>query len=78
LDLPPLYGAIGALGVRGLEDRAEDYVLAGESPPLSFRSSRFYNLHASGIISQRQFLVGAHSDFVKPDIARVIWQSILS
>jgi hypothetical protein len=68
----PKYGAIGAFGARGIEAH-DARLMEGGVPALA--SFGVTNVEASETISQGTGVAGAHSDIVKPGIARMQWQA---
>jgi hypothetical protein len=72
----PLYGAIGAFGVRGFTG-AEFVDMADKNGNYSFEPGKIYNLQASKYISRGGGLSGAHSDIDGPEVAHALWRAAL-
>jgi hypothetical protein len=71
----PKYAAIGALGLRGAGLAIEDIDLQPASQPYTFQPGRIYNLQCSHVINEGVPPTGAHGDFLKPEVAHVVWEA---
>jgi hypothetical protein len=72
----PLYGAIGAFGIRGLPD-AFFVDLRDKTHAYGFKEGKVYNLQASRFIAKGDGVSGAHSDIDGPEVAHALWQAAL-
>lgn len=74
----PAYGGIGAFGIQGLRETAEDLLILPIATTYQFRGGRVYNLDASDIIKNGSGLSGAHSDISHAEVAHAFWQAALT
>lgn len=74
----PRYGAVGAFGVRGVEDRTVDLAMLPTNGGYAFQPGWIHNLESSHFICQRQGLSGAHSDIAKPEVVHALWEAARS
>jgi hypothetical protein len=72
----PLYGAIGAFGIRGYSG-VEFKDMLEKSGTYGFQPGKVYNLQASNFIKRGDGISGAHSDIDGPEVAHAFWQSAL-
>jgi len=72
----PLYGAIGAFGIRGFSG-VEHKDMLEKSGSYGFQAGKVYNLQASNFIKRGDGISGAHSDIDGPEVAHALWQSAL-
>ena len=73
----PVYGGIGAFGIRGVIG-AEDMAMQSASFAYDFRGGRVYNLEASNVIRNGAGASGAHSDIAHPEVAHAFWAAVLA
>lgn len=73
----PKYGAIGAFGLRGLQDAKQLPMLPADQD-YDLAPGGVYNLEASRYISKGGGVSGAHSDIDGPEVAHAIWQAALA
>ncbi len=73
-DNPPLYGAIGKFGIRGLSTAVFQPMLV-ETKPYGFKAGTIYNLESSQFIAKGGGAAGAHSDIDGPQVAHALWQA---
>jgi hypothetical protein len=74
----PVYGGIGAFGVRGpgIEMRDEDLIRVDHD--YEMRPGVCYNLKADSVIATSAGISGAHSDICHPEVARAVWRAVES
>ncbi len=72
----PLFGAIGAFGICGMEAAVQADMLPADGD-YAFKPKGIYNLDGSTFISKGGGFAGAHSDIDGPEVAHVIWQAAL-
>jgi len=79
----PKYGAIGEFGAQGPGVEPIEMKMLPANEPYSFEAGKIYNLESSAFIRDDQAgllkrnIVGAHSDFDKPEVAHAIWSAAL-
>jgi hypothetical protein len=71
----PVYGAIGAFGIRGLPGIVNREMLP-ETDAYNFEAGKLYNLESSRFIRNGGGLSGAHSDIDGPQVAHAIWEAV--
>jgi pimeloyl-ACP methyl ester carboxylesterase len=74
----PAYGGIGAFGIQGLNEAAQDSLMLPTMITYQFRGGGVYNLEASDIIKKGGGISGAHSDIAHPEVAHAFWQAALT
>jgi hypothetical protein len=75
-DNPPLHGAIGAFGIRGVQGATLRPML-DVTGSYGFEAGRIYNLESSQFIAKGGGVSGAHSDIDGPQVAHALWQAAL-
>ena len=73
----PVYGGLGAFGIRGVDDAKPAQILPVGSD-YGFARGAIYNVDASAVIAARKPIEGAHNDIVHPEIAEMAWQAVLA
>lgn len=76
-DRLPVYGAIGAFGVRGPGIPVVDDDLRPVDEPYDLQPHAVHNLRADEVIREGTGVMGAHSDIAKPAVAHAVWQAAL-
>jgi hypothetical protein len=74
----PKYGGIGAYGIQGLGQSAEDMPMESAGFEYGFKPARVYNIESSDVIKEGGGFSGAHSDIAHPEVAHVMWQAVLA
>jgi hypothetical protein len=77
-DRLPVYGAVGAFGVRGPGLRVMDDDLRAVGEGYDLQPGVVHNLRADHVIKDGDGLMGAHSDITKPPVAHAVWQAALA
>ncbi len=74
----PKYGGIGSFGIAGDELGAQHLKMHPVDTPYEFKLGKIYNLESSKYICDLSpgFLIGAHSDIAKPEVAHAIWSAV--
>jgi len=72
----PLYGAIGAFGIRGLPG-AIFRDMTDKTGTYGFEAGKVYNIESSQFIAKGDGIAGAHSDIDGPEVAHALWQAAL-
>jgi hypothetical protein len=76
-DDDPVYGGLGAFGIRGVEEAKQTKILP-VGGDYGFARGVIYNVDASAIIAARKPVEGAHNDIVHPEVAAIAWQAVLA
>ncbi len=74
----PKYGGIGAFGIQGLSDVTSSRPIGGTSEDYAFEDGRVYNVDAGAVISGNHGQHDAHSDFIHPEVAQLVWSAAQS
>jgi pimeloyl-ACP methyl ester carboxylesterase len=75
----PRYGAVGTFGLCGLDKLARFESLRSASDGYDFQPGHVYNLESSAVIAADQgMFVGAHSDFIHPEVGHAVWSAVLA
>jgi len=75
-DNPPLHGAIGTFGIRGVQGVTFRPML-DVTGAYGFEAGTIYNLESSQFIAKGDGVSGAHSDIDGPQVAHALWQAAL-
>ena len=75
-DNPPLLGAIGKFGIRGVKDAITRDMLDATGD-YTFEAGKIYNLESSKFIKKGGGVSGAHSDIDGPEVAHALWRAAL-
>jgi hypothetical protein len=75
-DNPPLHGAIGSFGIRGVQGATLRPML-DVTGTYGFEAGRIYNLESSKFIAKGDGVSGAHSDIDGPQVAHALWQAAI-
>ena len=73
----PLYGAVGAYGIRGSGLEPLNLPMRTVDTDYPFAVGRIYNLDGSNFINQGGGISGAHSDIQKPQVAHAVWNNVM-
>lgn len=73
---PPLYAAIGALGICGIPTVHNITLLSGAGA-YAFVPAHIYNVNSSNFICHGDGISGSHSDIAGPEVAHLLWQAAL-
>jgi hypothetical protein len=75
----PKYGAVGTFGLCGLDKLARFESLRSAFDSYDFQPGHVYNLESSAVIAADQgMFVGAHSDFIHPEVGHAVWSAVLA
>ena len=74
----PRYGALGALGARGLGTGSVDLEVRPAREGYRFQPGRVYNLETSRAVRPGETLAGAHTDVARAEVAHAVWQAALA
>jgi hypothetical protein len=76
-DLPE-YGGLGSFGARGLNSQHEDVKMLDVDGEYNFKLQTIYNVESSKFIATGSGASGAHSDIDGPQVAHMMWQSVIA
>ena len=76
-DDDPIFGGLGAFGIRGVPEAKQATILPPRSD-YAFARGVIYNVDATAIIATRRPVEGAHNDIVHPEVANLAWQAAMA
>ena len=74
----PKYGALGTFGVRGPGTEPVDLEMLPTDATYGFEPGKIYNLESGRYICEGGGASGAHSDFLRPEVAHAVFEAALT